>query len=102
MKFKRTDQTMDAYSMEFDVLRERAGPRLAMGGGLPDKFVSILCMQDAPLSKNGTSVALARIQGTMAFTAADFSVREETQRDKMLSWRPTWIRCPKKRIIPPG
>ena len=48
---KRTDQTADAYSMEFDVFREKAEARMVMGGGSHDDFVSTLCMHNASLSK---------------------------------------------------
>ena len=49
--FQRADQTTAAYLMEFDVLRQVAEARMAMGGGFPDEFVSILCMANASLSK---------------------------------------------------
>ena len=34
--FKRTTQDMDTYLLEFDMLRQRAGARFAMGAGFPD------------------------------------------------------------------
>ena len=40
---------------------------MATGSGFPDEFVSILCANNAPLSKNGESLALASIQNTLAF-----------------------------------
>ena len=48
---RRPDQTMDVYLMEFEVLREKAGARMVMGGGFPDEFVSFLCKQNASISK---------------------------------------------------
>ena len=51
MSFKRTDQGMDTYLMEFDMLRQKAEARILMGSGVPDEFVSAMCMQDAALSK---------------------------------------------------
>ena len=47
MKSRQTDQTMGAYLMEFGVLRGKAGARMAMGSGIPDESVSILCMRHA-------------------------------------------------------
>ena len=38
-----------------------------MGGGFPGEFVSTLCMQDAALSKNKKSLALATILFSLAF-----------------------------------
>ena len=52
MDFKRTDRPTDVSLMEFDVLREKAEARMAAGSGFPDEYVSILCMQNAALSKN--------------------------------------------------
>ena len=73
--FKRTDQTPGAPSPEFDVLRHKAAERMATGGGFPEEFVSFLCMQNVSLSKNDKSLALARIQGTLAFTTVTKQMR---------------------------
>ena len=58
---------MNVYSIEFDVLRDRAEARMAPGSGFQDVFASVICMQDAALSKNGKPLALAGIQDTLAF-----------------------------------
>ena len=42
MYFKRTDQTMDTYTMEFETLRQKAESRMVVGAGFPDKFASVL------------------------------------------------------------
>ena len=39
---------------------------MAIGSGRPDEFAPMLCVQNAPLSKNGESLALASIQNTVA------------------------------------
>ena len=52
--FKRTTQDADTYLLEFDMLRQRAEARFAMGTGFPDEFASVLCMQNASLTKNET------------------------------------------------
>ena len=53
MNFKRTTQDMDAYMLEFDMLRRRAEARLALGTGFPDECASVLCMENASLTNNG-------------------------------------------------
>ena len=58
---KRTDQTMGAFLKEFDVLREQAEARMAMGSAPPDDFALIICMQDAPLPKRAKSLAPASV-----------------------------------------
>ena len=63
---KRTDHTTDVYLLAFDVLREKAEARMVMGSGSPDEFVSILCMQNAALSENEASLALAGMRNTLA------------------------------------
>ena len=75
VNFNRTDQTMNVYSIEFDVLRDKADGKMVMGNGFKDEFVSIFCMQNTPLSENGKSLALARIQRTPAFPLATKQMR---------------------------
>ena len=50
--FTRTEQTMDTYIMEFEMLRGKAESRLLLGSGFLNAFVSVLRMQNAALSKN--------------------------------------------------
>ena len=57
MNFKRADQTMDVYLLEFDVLREKAQAQMATGGGFPGEFASAHCMQNAALPENGKCLA---------------------------------------------
>ena len=40
--FKRTEQTMDTYITEFEILGGKAESRLLIGFGLPGAFVSVL------------------------------------------------------------
>ena len=49
---KRTTQDMDTFKLEFDISRQKAEARMSKGTGLPDECASLLCMQNAPLSKN--------------------------------------------------
>ena len=57
---------MDIYMMEFDVLRRKAVARKVMGRGFPDEVLSTLCVQNAALSKNETSLASDGIRKTPA------------------------------------
>ena len=47
LNLERADQASDVYLMDFDVSREKAEARMVMGGGFPNEFVSILCVQNA-------------------------------------------------------
>ena len=61
---------MVASLKEFAVLLKRAEASMLMGGGFPQRFVSILCMKNAALTENDKSLVLASIQGALAFAAA--------------------------------
>ena len=50
--FKRTDQPMDTYIIEFEMLRRKAEARMVMGPGFLVEFVSVLCMRNGALPKN--------------------------------------------------
>ena len=58
MHYKRTDQTMDAFSVGFDVLRHKAEAIMATGGGFAGEFVLILLTQNASSPKNEKSLVL--------------------------------------------
>ena len=75
MNFKRVDQTVDTYLMEFDVMREKAEARMGMGHGFPDEFASVLCVQNAALLGNGKSMGLACVQNNLAFPGAPSLMR---------------------------
>ena len=40
---KRTDQTMERFLLEFDLLRNKAERKIQVGFRFPDAFISILC-----------------------------------------------------------
>ena len=67
MNFKRTTQDMDTYLLEFEMLRQRAEARFDMGTGYPDEFVSVLCIQNAALSKNERQLVIASVGSSLAF-----------------------------------
>ena len=66
---------MDLFLAEFGVLREKDEARMAMWSGFPDEFVSIFCMQNAPLPKSGESLAMARIRSTLASPVVAIQMR---------------------------
>ena len=44
MYFRRANQEMDTYLLEFDVLRQKGETRMLMGAGFPNDFAPALCM----------------------------------------------------------
>ena len=61
--------------MEIDMLRQKAEARMLMGGGFPNGFVSAPCMQNAALTKNEKTVALASIREILAFPEVSAQMR---------------------------
>ena len=75
MYFKRTTQEMDVYLLEFDILRQKAESRMSMGAGFPDEYVSVLCLQNANLSKNERQLVMARVGSAFNFTTVTAQMR---------------------------
>ena len=75
MYFKRTTQDMGTYLLEFDVLRQRAGARIAMGTGFPDEFASVLCEQNASPTKNERQLAIASAGSSPTFAHVSAQMR---------------------------
>ena len=73
--FKRTGQNMDTYLMEFDMLRQKAEARMLMGSGSPDEFAPVLFVQNAALTKNEKTLALASSGNTLAFESVSAQMR---------------------------
>ena len=65
-----TGQTMERYLFESDVLRRKAEARVIMRGAFPDAFVSISRTQHAAVSRNGKSLLLSSVQGSLDFPIA--------------------------------
>ena len=61
---------MERYLLELDILRRKAEARIAMGGACPGGSVSILWMQNAPLSRNENPLLLASVRGPWDFPIA--------------------------------
>ena len=66
---------MNAYSLESEARRREAEARMAMGGGFPAEFVSILRMQNASLGGTDAEQVSASIRGALAFAAAAKQMR---------------------------
>ena len=67
MQFPRTDQTLDRYIAEYDLLRRKAESEVEMGSGTPGQFAPTLCIQSAGPSRQEKSLALASSQGGLKF-----------------------------------
>ena len=67
MVCRRADPNTDAFSIEFDILRQKAEVRMIMGGGLSGEFALALCIQNASRTKNGETLVLASLGNTSAF-----------------------------------
>ena len=67
MYFKRAEQDAATYTMGSEMLRRKAGARMVMKSGPPDKFASAPRMLHAGLTKDEKTMALARFGNTLAF-----------------------------------
>ena len=106
MNFKRAGQPTDVHLMEFDVLRDKADGQMAMGNGFQDEFVSILCMQNTPLSEMGNPwcwpvFAIRWRFRRRQIKCDDRLVRVEARPVEMYFWPPIWIPCLRKKITSP-
>ena len=73
--FGRTDQNLETYLMEFDMLRQKAEARTPIGSRFPDEFVSVSCVQNTALTKNGKTSGLASSRNTLAFPEVSAQMR---------------------------
>ena len=62
---KRTDQTMERFLLEFDLLRTKAEREIQRGFQFPDSFISALCMGNAMLTSNHKTLVMAAVQGSL-------------------------------------
>ena len=79
MRSKRTDQAIDEYIAEYDLLCRKAESKVEMGAGIPEEFVSILRMDNAALSHRQKSLATATCHEYLEFGGASANMRR-------LSW----------------
>ena len=61
---KRTDQTMERFLLEFDLLRTKAERKIQTGFRFPDSFISVLCMGNAGLTSHQKTLVMASVQGS--------------------------------------
>ena len=62
---KKTDQTMERFLLEFDLLRTKAERKIQKGFQFPDSFISALCMGNAMLTSNQKTLVMAAVQGSL-------------------------------------
>ena len=62
---KRTDQTMERFLLEFDLLRTKAERKIQKGFQFPDSCISALCMGNAMLTPNQKTLVMAAVQGSL-------------------------------------
>ena len=58
-RYRRTDQTIDDYIVDFALPRRRAESEMEMGAGFPGQVSSILRMNNAGLSGREESLVMA-------------------------------------------
>ena len=78
-RYERTDQTMERYLLEFDVLRGEVGARAIGCVAPPDAPVSVSRMRNAALPKNGKSLLLACPFCTEADASVIWTLRRRGQ-----------------------
>ena len=71
---KRTDQTMERFLLEFDLLRTKAERKIQIGFRFPDSFISVLCMGNACLTSHQKTLVMASVLSRPGQTnASDFA-----------------------------
>ena len=75
MNFKKTTQEMDTYLLEFDILRQKAEARMPMGTGFPDEFASVLCIQNANLTKSERQLVMSGLSSSLDFGSVSAHMR---------------------------
>ena len=71
----RSGQSVDEYFAEFDLLRRKAAPKLAMCAGYPERPISTLRMKNAALSRREKSLAMASSHKGLKFEDAAANAR---------------------------
>ena len=61
--------------MEFDFLGPKAEARMSMGPGFPGEFASVLCMQNASLTKNERQLVIASVGSSLTFARVSAQMR---------------------------
>ena len=74
-QFRRTDQTMERYPLEFGVSSWEADAGATMGGTFADGDVPILCLQNAAGCRAEKSLSPADVRGPCNFLAVAKQMR---------------------------
>ena len=76
LNYKRTDQLMERFLLEFQILHTKAERRIQSGFQSPDAFVSVLCMHNASLSTSQKYLIMASVQGSLDFGLVSKQMRQ--------------------------
>ena len=74
-QFRRGGQYIDRYTVEFDLLRRDAEPKMRIGAGSPVASVSVFCAQRAALSRREKSLASASSRRSLLFEDVAMAMR---------------------------
>ena len=66
-RFEGTEQTMDVFLAEFDVLTRKAEAKKPTGAASPEQFAPVIRAQNAALYRFEKSLISATVQGNAAF-----------------------------------
>ena len=67
MQYRLTDQSIDEFTAEFDLLRRKAESKMKMGAGSPEQLAPILRMHYAGLSRREKSPGTGPSQNSLKF-----------------------------------
>ena len=62
---KKTDQTMERFLLEFDLLRSKAERKIQTGFQFPDSFISALYMGNAMLTSHQKTLVMGAVQRSL-------------------------------------
>ena len=74
-RYRRTDQAVADYFVEYDLLCRKAGSMMGLGAGFPDQCASILGMSNAGLSRRVQPLVMASCQNFLMFENASANIR---------------------------
>ena len=75
MRFRRTDQPIDEYTAEYDLLRRKADAKMEMGTGFPDQFVTKLRLNHVVFSRHAKSAVVVSSHNSLRFKDASANSR---------------------------
>ena len=75
MNSRCAERPIDEFIVEFDCLRRKAVPKIEMGVGFPEQFISILRVNNAGLRRRGQSMAMASFHKSLKSDEAAANTR---------------------------